>query len=184
MTERRDDGRETIILGGGCFWCLEPVFRDLRGVTAVECGYAGGHVEHPDYEAVCRGDTGHAEVVKVEFDPAVIGLRDLLEVFFSIHDPTTPNRQGNDVGSQYRSVIFTTDERQAGIARDVVDTLRQQQVFGAPIVTELLPAPTYYPAEGYHQRYYEHHPSQGYCAVIIAPKLDKFRSRYGDRLKA
>ncbi len=187
MTERQQDWQggasETIILGGGCFWCLEPVFRDLRGVTSVESGYAGGHVEHPDYEAVCRGDTGHAEVVKVEFDPAQIGLEDLLNVFFAIHDPTTPNRQGNDVGTQYRSVIFYADERQAGIAREVMDGLRREQVFGAPIVTDLSPAPVYYPAEDYHQRYYDQHPNQGYCAVIIAPKLAKFRTLYRDRLK-
>ena len=174
---------QVTVLGGGCFWCLEPAFLDLEGVLAVESGYAGGDVDRPTYHEVCGGDTGHAEVVRVEFDPDRISYRNLLEVFFAIHDPTTLNRQGNDVGTQYRSVIFTMSEEQAREAREVIGELERAKVFGRPIVTEVLPLPNYFTAEAYHQRYYEHNPSQGYCAVIIAPKLAKFRKRFASKLR-
>ena len=174
---------ETATLGGGCFWCLEAVYLEVDGVVSVESGYAGGEVADPTYEQVCNGDTGHAEVVRVDFDPARISYRDILGIFFSIHDPTTLNRQGNDVGTQYRSVIFTHSDEQARIARQMVDELAAQKTFGRPIVTEILPVPDYYPAEAYHQRYFEQHPGQGYCAVVVAPKVAKFRKQFADRLR-
>ncbi|MCG2586417.1 peptide-methionine (S)-S-oxide reductase MsrA [Massilia sp. TS11] len=172
---------KTAILGGGCFWCLEAVFQELRGVVSVESGYAGGHTPDPSYEAVCSGATGHAEVVKLVFDPAVLGYRELLEIFFTIHDPTTLNRQGNDVGTQYRSVIFAQDAEQAAIAEDVIKCMAA--VWDAPIVTTIEPAGVYYPAEAYHQNYFRQHPMQGYCAFVVAPKLAKFRKTFADRLK-
>jgi peptide-methionine (S)-S-oxide reductase len=172
---------ETAILGGGCFWCTEAVYLEVKGVTAVVSGYTGGHVEHPTYEQVCAGDTGHAEVVKLEFDPAVISYRDLLEIFFTIHDPTTLNRQGNDVGTQYRSVIYTLSPQQEAMARQVIAEMAH--VWDAPIVTELAPAQVFYPAEAYHQDYFRQHPLQGYCAFVVAPKVDKFRKTYANRIK-
>lgn len=174
---------ETATLGGGCFWCLEAVFLDVDGVVAVESGYAGGTVRDPSYEQVCSGDTGHAEVVRVSFDPRRIAYRDLLGIFFAIHDPTTPDRQGNDVGSQYRSVIYTHSDAQASAAREIVASLAREGVFDDPIVTEIAPLPEYWPAEAYHQRYFERNPHQGYCMMVVGPKVAKFRRQFRDRLK-
>ncbi|PWF48451.1 peptide-methionine (S)-S-oxide reductase MsrA [Massilia glaciei] len=171
----------TAILGGGCFWCLEAVYLEMRGVTRVESGYMGGHQERPTYEQVCAGTTGHAEVVRVEFDPDQIGYRDILEVFFTIHDPTTPNRQGNDVGTQYRSAIFYETPEQEALARQVIAEMAN--VWDAPIVTELGPAVTWYKAEDYHQNYFAQHPEQGYCAFVVAPKVAKFRKMFAGRMK-
>jgi peptide-methionine (S)-S-oxide reductase len=170
------------ILGGGCFWCIEAVFLEARGVTRVESGYMGGHADHPTYEAVCNGTTGHAEVVRLEFDPSVISYHDILEIFFTIHDPTTLNRQGNDVGTQYRSVIFTTSPAQDTVARTVMAEMAM--VWDAPLVTQVLPQETWYKAEDYHQNYFAQHPLQGYCAFVVAPKVSKFRATFSDRLKA
>jgi peptide-methionine (S)-S-oxide reductase len=172
---------ELALLGGGCFWCLDAVYRQMRGVLGVECAYAGGRQADPSYEQVCAGTSGHAEVVRIEFDPGQIGYRDLLEVFFTIHDPTTLNRQGNDVGSQYRSVIFYQDARQQASARQVVAEMAN--VWDAPIVTELLPATPYYRAEQEHQDYFRQHPLQGYCAFVVEPKVAKFRKMFADHLK-
>jgi peptide-methionine (S)-S-oxide reductase len=172
---------ETAILGGGCFWCTEAVYLEVKGVTSVESGYTGGSVPDPSYEQVCAGDTGHAEVVKLQFDPAVISYRDLLEVFFTIHDPTTLNRQGNDVGTQYRSVIYTATPEQEATARQVMAEMAA--VWDAPIVTELAPLQTYYRAEDYHQDYFRQHPLQGYCAFVVAPKVAKFKKTYSAHIK-
>jgi len=169
---------QTAVLGGGCFWCLDAVFRQVRGVIAVESGYCGGHTEAPDYHAVCGGRTGHAEVVRIHFDPDQVSFRQLLEVFFVIHDPTTHNRQGNDVGTQYRSVIFAQDEAQRDVARGLIDELAAAQAYGAPIVTELLDAQTVWPAEDDHQDYFTHNSGQPYCQFVIAPKLEKFRKHF------
>ncbi|WP_374403478.1 peptide-methionine (S)-S-oxide reductase MsrA [Niveibacterium sp.] len=174
---------QTAILGGGCFWCLEAVFEQMRGVQRVTSGYCGGHLAAPSYEAVCRGDSGHAEVVKIEFDAALVSYRELLEVFFAIHDPTTLDRQGNDVGSQYRSVIFYADETQRAEAASLMGALAEARVFADPIVTELTPASRFYPAETYHQGYFRGHESQPYCAIVVAPKLAKFRQKFGKLLK-
>jgi peptide-methionine (S)-S-oxide reductase len=171
---------EIATLGGGCFWCLEAVYQQVKGVQAVESGYTGGHVSNPTYELVCGGDTGHAEVVRVSFDPAVIGYREILEVFFTVHDPTTLNRQGNDVGTQYRSVIYFHSPEQQDIAKHVIAEMAN--VWDAPIVTELSPAQTYYRAEDYHQNYFRQNPLQGYCAFVVAPKVAKFRQTFADRL--
>jgi peptide-methionine (S)-S-oxide reductase len=170
-----DAAVETALLGGGCFWCLDAVFREFAGVTSIESGYAGGHTPHPSYEAVCGGDTGHAEVVRVSFDPAVLSYRDLLRVFFTIHDPTTRNRQGNDVGTQYRSVIFALTDAQRTDAKAVIDELDALRVWPDPIVTELTGPATFYPAEAYHQDYFERNAAQPYCAYVVAPKVAKFR---------
>lgn len=172
---------EVAVLGGGCFWCLEAVYREVRGVTRVESGYSGGGVPSPTYEQIGTGDTGHAEVVRLEFDPAVISYHDLLEIFFTLHDPTTLNRQGNDVGTQYRSVIYYQSAEQETVARKVLAEMAG--VWDAPIVTELAPAQPYYAAEDYHQHYFEQHPLQGYCAFVVAPKVEKFRAMYAARLK-
>lgn len=172
---------EAAILGGGCFWCLEAVYLEVRGVTRVESGYMGGHVDHPSYEQVCAGTTGHAEVVRLEFDPSVISYHDLLEIFFTIHDPTTLNRQGNDVGTQYRSVIFYQSPDQEAVARTVIAEMAN--VWDAPIVTELTPASVWYKAEDYHQDYFRQHPLQGYCAFVVAPKVAKFKKTFANRLK-
>lgn len=173
---------EIATLGGGCFWCLEAVYQELAGVQQVESGYTGGHVPHPSYEQVCEGRTGHAEVVRVRFDPALISYREILEVFFTIHDPTTLNRQGNDSGTQYRSVIFFHTRQQETTARQVIAEMAN--VWDAPIVTELRPEETYYKAEDYHQNYFRQHPFQGYCAFVVAPKLDKFRQVFAAKCKA
>jgi len=178
------DGRtESATLAGGCFWCLDGAFRDLRGVISVESGYAGGHVADPTYEQVCTGRTGHAEVVRITYHPDEISYRDLLEVFFSIHDPTTLNRQGADVGTQYRSAIFFHDETQREEAEKMVAELEEEQVFEDPIVTEVTELNAWYPGEEYHQDYYRRNPGQGYCQVVVAPKLAKFRKKYAARLK-
>lgn len=175
--------KEVITLGGGCFWCLEPVFRELEGVEDAVVGYAGGGVPNPSYELVCSGMTGHAEVVQVTFNPAVISLHEILDVFFSVHDPTTPNRQGADVGTQYRSIILYQDQRQKQVAEEVIAELTEQGQWRAPIVTEVAPLKNFYLAEGYHQGYFEKNPWAGYCQVVIRPKLTKFRSKYAARLK-
>ena len=172
---------EVAILGGGCFWCLEAVYLEVRGVIRVESGYMGGRESNPTYEQVCAGGTGHAEVVRVEFDPQQISYHDILEVFFTIHDPTTLNRQGNDVGTQYRSVIFYTSPEQESVAHAVIAEMAN--VWDAPIVTELKPAATWYRAEDYHQDYFNQHPLQGYCAFVVAPKVAKFKKTFANRLK-
>lgn len=168
---------------GGCFWCLEAPFRELAGVHDVTSGYMGGHVQHPGYEQVCTGTTGHAEVIQVHFNPAQISYRDLLEVFFGLHDPTTLNRQGNDIGTQYRSLIFYHSAEQSDIARQVIAELTAGQVWPDPIVTQIVPAVTFYPAEDYHQRYFERNPLQPYCMAVVAPKVAKLRARFASRLK-
>jgi peptide-methionine (S)-S-oxide reductase len=174
---------EFAVLGGGCFWCLDAVFRGLSGVASVESGYAGGAGTSPSYEDVCTGRTGHAEVVRVAFDPAVVSFRDLLTVFFTIHDPTTRDRQGNDVGTQYRSVVFCQTPAQRAIAEDVVRTLTREKLFAAPIVTQIADAAPFYPAEGYHQDYFDRNPAQPYCMFVVAPKVAKFRKSFAERLK-
>jgi peptide-methionine (S)-S-oxide reductase len=173
---------EQAILAGGCFWCLDAVFRQLRGVELVESGYAGGTVPNPTYRHVCTGETGHAEAVRITFDPNVISYRDLLGVYFTVHDPTTLNRQGGDVGTQYRSAVYYVNDAQRQAARDVMDELTKEKVWDDPIITELEPAPTFYPAEEYHQDYYENNAQQPYCAVVIAPKVAKVRKKYLERL--
>ena len=174
---------EVAVLGGGCFWCLEAVYLDVEGVQAVESGYAGGSVVDPSYEQVCNGDTGHAEVVKVRFDADTISFREILGIFFGIHDPTTLNRQGADIGTQYRSVIFYVDDTQRAQAQALIDELARGDIFDRPIVTQLAPLPDYYPAEAYHQRYYEQHPYQGYCMGVVAPKVAKFRKQFSSKLR-
>ncbi|WP_412063047.1 peptide-methionine (S)-S-oxide reductase MsrA [Rubrivirga sp. IMCC45206] len=175
---------QSIVLGGGCFWCVEAVMKPLKGVTEVVSGYANGHVANPTYREVCSGQTGHNEVVEVTFDPDVISLRDLLVVFFTTHDPTTLNRQGADRGTQYRSGVYTTDEAQRETADAVKAELTAQGVFPDPIVTEIEPLASFYPAEAYHQDYYARNPAQPYCQAVIAPKVSKLRSLYLDRLAA
>ena len=172
---------EVATLGGGCFWCLEAAFNELSGVEKVQSGYAGGHVPNPTYRAVCTGATGHAEVTQVTFDPDVLPYRDLLEVFFAIHDPTTLNRQGGDVGTQYRSVIFYHSDEQERVAAQAI--ANAAGVWDDPIVTQLEPLDAFYPAEAEHERYYERNPEQGYCQVVIAPKVAKVRQKYAARLK-
>ncbi len=174
---------ESATLGGGCFWCVEAALKQLDGVTTAESGYCGGPVKNPDYEAVCGGATGHVEVVRFSFDPAKIDYRTLLLAFFSAHDPTTRDRQGNDVGSQYRSVIFTHSVEQERIARDVIRELDAEHVWPNPIVTEVLAAPIFWPAEDYHQDYFFNNPRQPYCAAIVAPKVAKLRQSFSDRIK-
>jgi peptide-methionine (S)-S-oxide reductase len=174
---------EHATLGGGCFWCIEAVFDRLEGVRSVTSGYAGGHVENPSYAAVCSGTTGHAEVVRLEYDPATITFRDLLDVFFATHDPTTPNRQGADAGPQYRSIILYESESQRETAEAVMRALEADEVFGAPIVTELEPLETFWPAEAAHQDYYRNNPDQAYCRVMIDPKVAKLRAKFAHRLK-
>jgi len=174
---------ETAILGGGCFWCTEAAFTELAGVAAVQSGYAGGSVENPSYKAVCTGRTGHAEVVEVKFDPAVISYEDLLRVFFTIHDPTTLNRQGADEGTQYRSVIFYTDAAQEEAARKIIGEFEDAGVWGRKIVTEVSPAPVFYRAEPEHDQYFARNPWAGYCQAVIAPKVAKLRKVFSERLK-
>ncbi|HEV3384630.1 MAG TPA: peptide-methionine (S)-S-oxide reductase MsrA [Gemmata sp.] len=174
---------ESALLAGGCFWCLEAVFEQLRGVQKVESGYAGGTVANPTYKAVCTGTTGHAEVVRITFDPATISYRELLEIFFAVHDPTTLNRQGNDVGTQYRSGIYYFSTEQKDTAQTVIAELTSQHVYPNPIVTELLPAPEFFKAEDYHQGYYRANPDQGYCQFVINPKVAKARKAFAGKLK-
>jgi peptide-methionine (S)-S-oxide reductase len=176
---------QTITLGGGCFWCLEAVYQQARGVLRVESGYSNGQAIRPSYEQVCTGRTGCVEVVKLDFDPAQIGLRDILEIFFVIHDPTTLNRQGNDVGSQYRSGIYVSSPEQAAVATEVVAEVQAALTArgAARVVTEIVPLANYSRAEAYHQHYFAQHPGQGYCAYVVAPKVEKFRKTFADRVK-
>lgn len=175
--------KEVATLAGGCFWCLEAIYNDLDGVVSVESGYSGGHAAHPTYQQVCDGNSGHAEVVQVHFDPQVISYQDLLTIFFTIHDPTTLNRQGNDVGSQYRSAIFYHDEEQRKVAENVVAKIEAEGLWQDPIVTEISAFEAFFPAEEYHQGYFKDNPYQPYCQVVIAPKVAKFRQKYASRLK-
>lgn len=169
---------EIATFGAGCFWCLEAALNELKGVNQAISGYMGGHTANPDYRSICTGNTGHAEVVQVTFDPSIISFNDLCQIFFSLHNPTQLNRQGNDIGTQYRSVIFTHSTAQEQQAKAIMAKLEQQQLFDAPIVTELSPASAFYPAESYHQGYVKQNPNQGYCQVIVAPKLAKFRQQF------
>jgi peptide-methionine (S)-S-oxide reductase len=181
MTEHA--GTETATLAGGCFWCLEAVFDNLKGVSAVESGYMGGRKPNPTYAQVCDGDTGHAEVVQVHFDPKVLDFRDLLDVFFVIHDPTQLNRQGNDVGTQYRSAIFYHSPEQKAAAEEVIAALDAEKLWDGRIVTEVVPATGFYVAEDYHQEYFANNPQQPYCMFVVAPKVAKFRKQFLERLK-
>ncbi|MCA3362627.1 MAG: peptide-methionine (S)-S-oxide reductase MsrA [Roseomonas sp.] len=174
---------EKATLGGGCFWCLEAVFLGMKGVAAVTSGYAGGHVANPSYEEVCGKRTGHAEVVQVSYDPAMISFRDLLKVFFTIHDPTTKDRQGADIGPQYRSIILTHDDAQATTAREVMAELTAARLWGNPFVTEILPLTQFWPAEPEHHNYFARNPWSGYCQAVVAPKVLKFRKNFADLLK-
>lgn len=175
---------EVATLAGGCFWCLEAVFDQLAGVESVESGYMGGHTPSPTYEDICTGTTGHAEVVRLTYDPAVVGFRDLLSVFFTIHDPTTPDRQGNDVGTQYRSAIFFHTPEQERIARETIARLEAEKLWSDPLVTEVVPAGTFHQAEDYHQEYFARVGSRNpYCSVVVEPKVAKFRKHFVDRLK-
>jgi len=174
---------QTATLAGGCFWCLEAVYDELKGVHSVESGYAGGHVDNPSYRAVCSGTTGHAEVVQIHFDPNVVSYRDLLNVFFTIHDPTTLNRQGADIGTQYRSAIFYHDEEQKKVAEEVIRDLNAQKIWDNPIVTEVTKFDKFYVAEDYHQEYFAKNPYQPYCQVVVAPKVSKFRKHFLEMLK-
>lgn len=184
MNRVQATGRETAILAGGCFWCLEAVFEQLEGVEEIVSGYIGGSIENPGYQQVCDGDTGHAEAVKIVFDPGRIAYRDLLDVFFAIHDPTTPDRQGNDVGTQYRSVVFYLSDEQRRIAADTIRTLQKENAWGAPIVTEVTAAGPFYPAEDYHQEYFRRNGHQPYCQMVVAPKVAKSRKLFASRLKS
>lgn len=175
---------EVATLAGGCFWCLEAVYDDLKGVTDVVSGYMGGQVRNPSYEQVCTGRTGHAEVVQVTFDPSVVSYQDILNVFFTIHDPTTLNRQGADVGTQYRSAVYYHSPEQKATAEKTIADINAQHIWNAPIVTEVTAADTFYAAEDYHQEYFKNHPNQGYCQVVIAPKVAKFRKNFLASLKA
>ena len=180
----QDDGRETATLAGGCFWCLEAVFEQVRGVESVVSGYSGGHTANPTYEMVCGGRTGHAEVVQITFDPAVVSYRELLGLFFTMHDPTTLNRQGPDSGTQYRSAVYYHSAEQKAVAEETIEELTASAVWPAPIVTEVTPIDVFYPAEEYHQEYYRRNLGQPYCQVIIAPKVAKLRKEYLAALKA
>jgi peptide-methionine (S)-S-oxide reductase len=175
-------GEETVVLGGGCFWCLEAVFTELKGVRSVESGYSGGRVARPSYEEVCTGTTGHAEVVRVAFNPRVISLHDLLSIFFTVHDPTTLNRQGSDAGTQYRSVIFYQGDEQKAVAQAALKEVSAEKIWNRPLVTQLAPFEAFYKAEGHHQGYYENNPNQPYCRIVIEPKVRKFRETFKDRL--
>ncbi len=176
-------GKEVVTLGGGCFWCTEAVFEQLMGVEKVESGYSGGTVGNPTYEQVCSGETGYAEVSQITFDPKVISLKDILEVFFTVHDPTTLNRQGNDVGTQNRSAIFYRGDQQKAVAQQVIKEIEAANVWDGRIVTELAPFKAFYKAEDYHQEYFKLHGQQPYCRVVIAPKVAKFRKHFRDKLK-
>ncbi len=173
----------TATLAGGCFWCLEAAYRRVRGVQRVESGYAGGHVDNPTYRQVCTGTTGHAEVTQIDFDPQQVSYRELLEIFFTIHDPTTLNRQGADIGTQYRSAIFYHDEQQKRDAEQVIAELTADRVFADPIVTQIEPLDRFYPAEAEHREYYDRNPEQAYCQFVISPKLAKLRQKHADKLE-
>lgn len=170
--------KQVLVLGGGCFWCTESVYKEVKGVTDVESGYSNGQVQQPSYEMVCTGTTGHNEVVRLEYDPTQVTTREILEIFFVIHDPTTLNRQGNDVGTQYRSGIYFTTAEQERVAQALIDELTKEDAFGRPIVTELKPLLNYWPAEAYHQDFFERNPHQGYCMAVAAPKVAKFRKTF------
>lgn len=176
-------GLEVAVFGAGCFWCVEAVFQELKGVKSVMPGYCGGQTQNPTYEEVCRGNTGHAEVARIVFDPKVVSFDELLEVFWQTHDPTTMNRQGNDVGTQYRSAIFYHGEEQKQKAELYKKKLNESGAWDKPIITEISPATTFYPAEEYHRNYYINNPNQGYCRYVIGPKMDKFRKVFKDKLK-
>jgi methionine-S-sulfoxide reductase len=178
-----DTNLETATLAGGCFWCTEAVFKDLKGVRSVQSGYSGGHKENPTYNEVCMGATGHAEVVQIEFDPNELSFTDLLKVFFTVHDPTTLNRQGNDVGTQYRSGIFFHDDDQEKTAKETIKELDELGIYDDPIVTEVTKFDKFYPAENYHDDYFANNPNQPYCMGVVAPKVAKFRKKFADRLK-
>ena len=182
MSQITNPKNEIATLGGGCFWCLDPIFDELRGVEEVLVGYAGGHTPNPSYKLVCTGTSGHAEVVQIKFDPQVISYKELLQIFFSVHDPTTPNRQGADIGPQYRSIILYHNESQKTTAEKVIQEVEAEGLWSAPIVTEVVPFSEFYIAEDYHQRYFEKNPGQGYCRVVIAPKVAKFRKLYQEKL--
>lgn len=175
--------QEIATLGGGCFWCLEAVYDEMHGVLSVESGYMGGMLPDPDYHSVCTGRTGHIEVVQVTFDPSLTSYREILEVFFAIHDPTSIDRQGNDAGTQYRSAIFTHSEEQRRIAEDLIVELDEDDVFGRPVVTEVRPAETFYMAEAYHQNYFRNNPEQPYCSFVVSPKVKKFREKFTAKLR-
>jgi peptide-methionine (S)-S-oxide reductase len=175
---------ETATLGAGCFWCVEAVFDDLRGVTDVVSGYSGGTTENPTYKEVCSETTGHAEVAQITFDPEVISFKEILQVFFAVHDPTTLNRQGNDIGTSYRSAIFYHDDEQKRVAEEVIKEVTDEGVYDNPIVTEVTPFEKFWPAENYHQEYFANNPTQPYCAAVVAPKVAKFRKKFVDRLKS
>ena len=177
-------GLNSATLAGGCFWCLEAVYDQMKGVVAVESGYMGGQIDHPTYEAVCSGRTGHAEAVRITFDPAIVSYRELLEVFFAIHDPTTLNRQGHDAGTQYRSAIFYHTPEQKQITDDVIAALTKERIYPNPIVTQVEPAGTWYEAEPYHQEYFARNPFQGYCTAVVVPKVAKFRKLFTAKLKS
>jgi peptide-methionine (S)-S-oxide reductase len=178
-----DKQLEIATLGGGCFWCIEAVFDDLQGVTDVVSGYTGGQTPNPSYEQICGGNTGHAEVVRVTFDPAITSYVEILGVFFSIHDPTTLNRQGNDTGTQYRSAVFYHSPEQQRMAQETIAHLTAEDIWGAPIVTEVVPAGVFYAAEDYHQEYFRRNPHQGYCMAVVSPKVSKFRKQFSAKLK-
>jgi peptide-methionine (S)-S-oxide reductase len=184
MSDPASPSHQIATLAGGCFWCLEAVYDQLRGVAAVESGYIGGNVDRPTYEQVCGGRTGHAEAVRITFDPSITSFRELLEIFFIIHDPTTVNRQGNDTGTQYRSAIFYHTPEQKGTAEQVIAAFTREKVYPNPIVTELKPAATWYEAEDYHQEYFVRNPLQGYCTYVVGPKVAKFRKQFAERLKS
>ena len=183
QTSTAEQGGEVVTLGGGCFWCIEAIFDELRGVERVESGYSGGSVANPTYRQVCTGATGHAEVIQITFNPKVISLKDILEIFFIIHDPTTLNRQGPDVGTQYRSVVFYRSLEQKATVEQVIEAIQVAKVWNAPIVTEIAPFKAFYKAEDYHQEYFKLNGEQPYCRLVIAPKVAKFRQHYRDRLK-
>jgi peptide-methionine (S)-S-oxide reductase len=182
--ETESTGQEIATLGGGCFWCLEAVYDQMQGVQSVESGYMGGKQANPTYEAVCTGMTGHAEVVRVTFDPNITSFREILEVFFTIHDPTTLNRQGNDVGTQYRSAVFYHSPEQRKVTEEVIAALTKEKVFDRPIVTEVVPAAPFYLAESYHQEYFARNPDAAYCSYVVSPKVAKFRKQFAQKFKA
>jgi peptide-methionine (S)-S-oxide reductase len=183
-SESPNEHMEIATLGGGCFWCLDPLFNDLIGVQKVEVGYAGGRNKNPTYQQVCTGTTGHAEVVQITFDPRQITFEELLKIFFIYHDPTTLNRQGADIGTQYRSIILYHDENQKDVAKHVINSINQEKIWDRPVVTQLEPFIIFYKAEEYHQDYFARNPGQGYCRVVIAPKVTKFRQKYSQKLKS
>lgn len=183
MTEARPNASEVATLAGGCFWCIEVIYDELSGVADVVSGYMGGKTANPTYRDVCSGSTGHAEVIQVTFDPSIVSYREILDVFFTVHDPTTLNRQGNDAGTQYRSAVFYHSEEQRRIATETITEFNREKIWDRPIVTEVTAAQTFYPAEDYHQRYYVNNPGQGYCQIVIAPKVAKFRQRFLSKLK-